>query len=187
MTHQSSSSLAWHAQVSCSWWHIHSRRMHMAGVLYQALWEPVFTPSSGEHLSTVLRCWCSLLAWQEVVILSPYRFPNCACNCVISHLCDLVLNYWKERCTECEDVIQMLYVSYFCCIEQCTVYFNVNFRKKIIQKAGKGKMAWSTAVEGKGQCRVSGVFEIAYDANTTENTLVFTFLSNDSSKTLLPS
>lgn len=65
------------------------------------------------------------------------------------------------------------------------VYFNVHFRKKI-QKTGKGKMAWSTAVEGNGQCRVSGVFEIAYEGNTTENTLVFRFLSNDSNKTLLP-
>lgn len=43
--------------------------MHMVGVLYQALWEPVFTLSGGEHLKTVQRSWCSLLAWREVVIL----------------------------------------------------------------------------------------------------------------------
>lgn len=30
--------------------------MHMAGVLYQALWEPVFILSSREHLKTIQRC-----------------------------------------------------------------------------------------------------------------------------------
>lgn len=78
-THQSSSQSGLTCQVSCSWWHIHGERMHMVGVLYEALWEPVFTLSGGDHLNTVLRCWCSLLAWREVVILFlcvPSAFSN---------------------------------------------------------------------------------------------------------------
>lgn len=46
--------------------YIHGDRMRLVGVLYHALWELVLTLSSGEHLNTVQRCWCSLLAWQEV-------------------------------------------------------------------------------------------------------------------------
>lgn len=36
--------------------------MHMVGVLYEALWEPVFTLSSEEHLKSAQRSWivCSL-------------------------------------------------------------------------------------------------------------------------------
>lgn len=101
--------------------------MHMAGVLYQALWEPVFTPSSGEHFSTVLRCWSSLLAWREVVILFSYiGFPSRAGNCLISHLCYLVLKLLHR------EVYRMLK----CCTAMChpsgvlnKVYFNGNFTK----------------------------------------------------------
>lgn len=59
----------------------------MVGVLYQALWEPVFTLSGGEHLNSVQRSRCSLLAWREVVILFPcaWLLP-CECNCITKYM-----------------------------------------------------------------------------------------------------
>lgn len=60
-THQSSSQSGLTCQVSCSWWHIHGERMHMVGVLYEALWEPVFTHSGGDHLNTALSCVINMI------------------------------------------------------------------------------------------------------------------------------
>lgn len=63
--------------------------MRVVGVLYGALWEPVFTLSGGEHLKTAHHSRCSLLAWQEVVILFHcVWFPVCACSW-ITLLCTL--------------------------------------------------------------------------------------------------
>lgn len=178
MTHPSSSSLAWHAQVSCSWWHIHSQRMHIVGVLYQALWEPVFTPSSGEHLSTVLRCWCSLLAWQEVVILFPYRFPNCACNRIINHL----LFGSKERETRCcTNVVCVIVLVYW------TEYFNSKFATKKYRRQAKVK--WPEVLPLRKRANAGNQVSLKSPTKETQlrTRLFLAFLSNDSSKTLLPS
>lgn len=65
----------------------------MVGVLYQALWEPVFTLSGGEHLNSVQRSWCSLLAWQEVVILFPCAWLlSCECYCITKYMFFLFIN-----------------------------------------------------------------------------------------------
>lgn len=60
--------------------------MRVAGVLYQALWEPVFPPSGGGRLSTVPRCWSSLAAWREAAIwLLHAGFPSRAGSRLITH------------------------------------------------------------------------------------------------------
>lgn len=59
--------------------------MRVVGVLYEALWEPVFTLSGGRHLYADQRSWRRLLAWREVVILFPFTlFPSYACT--VAHL-----------------------------------------------------------------------------------------------------
>lgn len=86
---------AWHARTSCSWWHIRGGRMRVVGVLYEALWEPVFALSGGRHLNADQRSWRRLLAWREVVILFPFAlFPSHACT--VAHLSFLLLISFAE-------------------------------------------------------------------------------------------
>lgn len=64
--------------------------MHVVGVLYEALWEPVFTLSGGSHFNADQLSRCRLVARWEVVILFPSElFPLCACT--VAHLSFLLL------------------------------------------------------------------------------------------------
>lgn len=125
--------LAWHGQVSCSWWHIHDGRMHVAGVLYQALWEPVFVLSGGEHLNTVQRCWCSLLARREVAILFP---------------CPWFL-WWDNYLLYLFSITLWFLANYSPVVKLVVIWAGLILRVlwPKIEKGKRDKTAWSTAVD----------------------------------------
>lgn len=91
-THQSSPQPGLTCPNVSSWWHIHGKRMHIVGVLYEALWEPVFTLSGRKHLKTAQRNWWSLLAWREVVIVFLYT-PVPWWVCGFGFLSSSIFNY----------------------------------------------------------------------------------------------